>query len=248
MNTSTNSAATKTVKPPRENMLTNILLNILIPTVILTKGSQEAYLGPTWGLVVALMFPLAYGVYDYQRVKKINFFSALGLFSILLTGGMSLLKLPPEYIAIKEAAIPGLIGLATWISVYTPFPLIRTFLFNENILQVEKVTQALKHFQTEAAFEKSLKNATFILASSFFLSSFLNYCLATWLLKSPPGTEAYNAELGRMTLLSYPVIMLPSMLVFAFALYYLFQSITRLTHLKWDEILQQPDPPTPPSP
>lgn len=222
-------------------MLANLLLNIIIPTLILTKGSKEAYLGPTWGLVVALAFPIGYGLYDYWRCRKINVFSAIGLVSVLLTGGISLLKLPPEYMAIKEATIPGLLGLATLLSVYTPYPLVRTFLYNDKVMQVEKVHNALAQHNNVGAFEKSLTFATYLLAGSFFLSSALNYGLAKYVLVSQPGTEQYNAELGTMTALSFPVITIPSMLVFMAAVYYLFRSITRLTHLHWEEILAQPE-------
>ena len=53
------------------------------------------------------------------------------------------------------------------------------------------------------------------------------------------GTEQYNAELGTMTALSFPVITIPSMLVFMAAIFYLFRSITQLTHLHWEDILVQ---------
>ena len=238
--TADNPPANKS-SPQNENMLVNILLNIVIPTLILTKGSKEAYLGPTWGLIVALAFPLGYGVYDYWRVRKINLFSAIGLVSVMLTGGISLLKLPPEYMAIKEATIPGILGLATLFSVYTPFPLIRTFLYNDKVMQVDKVHRALEHYNNVGAFEKSLTHATYMLAASFFLSSALNYMLAKIVLVSPPGTEEYNSELGTMTALSFPVITIPSMIVFMGALYYLFRSITRLTHLHWEEIIINPE-------
>ncbi|MDP3449658.1 MAG: beta-galactosidase, partial [Anaerolineaceae bacterium] len=48
--------------------------------------------------------------------------------SVMLTGGISLLELDPQYIAIKEAAIPGIIGLAVLGSQYTRFPLVRTLI------------------------------------------------------------------------------------------------------------------------
>jgi hypothetical protein len=226
-------------KEHQESLLANLLLNIVIPTLVLTKGSKEAYLGPTLGLLVALAFPLGYGLYHYWRSRKINLFSAIGLVSVLLTGGISLLKLPPEYMAIKEAAIPGLLGLATLISIYTPYPLVRTFLYNDKVMDVAKVHDALEKYGNVEAFEKSLANATYMLAGSFFLSSVLNYALAKWVLVSPPGTEQYNAELGTMTALSFPVITIPSMAVFMAAVFYLFRSITRLTHLHWEDILKQ---------
>ncbi len=232
-----------TAPPQRqENIWANLLLNIIIPTVILTKGSSEQYLGPTLGIIVALSFPIGYGIYDFIQTRKPNIFSILGVISVVLTGGMSLLKLPPEYIAIKEAAIPGIIGLVCLGSTFTKFPLVRTFLYNERIMQVAKVQDALEQSGNVNAFERTLLYASYMLAASFFLSSALNYILAKVVLVSPPGTEAYNAELGKMTVLSFPVITIPSMLVLIGAAMYLFRSITNLTHLTWDDILIHPEP------
>lgn len=228
-------------QPRRESMLANIMLNIVIPTLILTKGSKEEYLGPTLGVIVALAFPIGYGIMDYFRAHKVNLFSAIGVFSVIMTGGISLLKLPPEYMAIKEAAIPGLLGLATLISVYTRYPLVRTFLYNDKVMEVHKVHSALEKYGNVTAFERALNNASYMLAASFFLSSILNYVLATVVLVSPPGTEEYNAQLGTMTALSFPVITVPSMLVLVGAMIYLFRSITRLTHMHWEEIMVQPE-------
>lgn len=232
-------------KPHKENMLANILLNIVIPTLILIKASGDNLLGPTWAVVVALAFPIGYGLFDFTQTRKVNFFSALGVFSVILTGGISLLELPAEYMAIKEAAIPAIIGLITILSLYTKYPLVRTFMFNPKFMQTDKVHQALEESNNVAAFEKTLVNASYMLAGSFFLSSALNYILATVILVSPPGTEEYNAELGKMTALSFPVITIPSMIVLFGAMYYLFTQITKLTHLKWDEILVQPEEDTP---
>lgn len=229
-----------TAHPPQENMLVNLLINVAAPSIILAKFSGENTLGPTWGLIVALAFPIGYGVWDFIRRRKVNFFSGLGVFSTFLTGGMTLLKLPPEYVAIKEASIPLMFGLATLGSLYTPFPLVRTFLYNDKVLQVDRVNEALKRFGTEQAFERTLVLASWMLAGSFFLSAVLNYGLATYLLVSPPGTEAYNGELGRMTALSFPVITVPSMLMLVGALWYLLHRIKALTHLKFDEIFIDP--------
>jgi len=41
-----------------------------------------------------------------------------------------------------------------------------------------------------------------------------------------------------MTLLSYPVIVIPSMIIMMFAVYYLFKSIGKLTDLKLENILK----------
>lgn len=224
-------------KPKRESFLANILLNIIIPAVILSKLSSDQYLGAQWAVVVALAFPLGYGVHDFIRTHKVNVFSALGFISILLTGGISLLHLDPKYIAIKEAAIPGLIGLVTLFSMKTRYPVVKTLLYNDKILKVEKVTAALKLNNAELRFNTVLQNATYLIAASFFLSSVLNYILARVLLVSPPGTEAFNAELGKMTALSYPIIALPATLVLFAGLYYLFHHIRLLTKLGFEDVI-----------
>lgn len=243
----------------RESMLANLLLNIVIPTLILMKGSESPWLaaqlanldGQTgWNLasfygdhgvklaiIVALSFPILYGLHDFKRSKKVNVFSALGVFSILLTGGISLLELDPQYIAIKEAAIPGILGLVTVLSLKTKYPLVKTFLYNDKILRTDRIAEALAVHQKEEEFEKSLKTASWLVAASFFLSSFLNYVLAKWIIVSPAGTAAFNEELGKMTALSFPVISIPATIVLVSALFYLFRSIKKLTGLTLEEVV-----------
>ncbi len=226
-------------EPKRESLLLNIALNIVIPTVILTKLSGDEHLGTQWAIVVALAFPILYGLNDFRSTRKVNFFSALGVISIMLTGGISLLELDPKYIAIKEAGIPALFGIAMLVSLKTRYPLVKTFLYNDKILQVEKVAEALKRTNHESEFEGALVNASYLITLSFFLSSVLNYALAKYLLVSPPGTEAFNAELGKMTALSFPVIAVPATLIMMGALFYLFSRIKKLTELDLEDILIQ---------
>ena len=95
----------------KNNPLLDLLISIVIPSIILMKFSGEDHLGTVWGLVVALSFPLFYGLYERITQQKFNIISILGLISVLLTGGIGLLKLDPEWLAIKEAAVPLVIGL-----------------------------------------------------------------------------------------------------------------------------------------
>jgi intracellular septation protein A len=221
------------------NMLINLLFNIIIPTLIMTKLSGEDYLGPMYSIVVALAFPVGYGVKDYLESHKTNFFSVLGIFSVIMTGSMSLLKLPPEYIAIKEAAIPACFGIATLISIYTKHPLVKIFLFNDQILQIDKVKAALASHNNELSFESKLTNASYMVAGSFFMSSVLNYVLAKWILVSEPGSVAFTEEIGKMTALSFPVIAVPSTIVLMAALFYLLHHIRKLTDLKTEDIFNE---------
>lgn len=229
----TNSAP----KPKKESFLANLMMNIVLPTLILTKLSNDEYLGPTWGLVVALAFPIGYGLQDFIRNRKINGFSALGIVSVLLTGGISLLHLDAKYIAIKEAAIPALLGIATLVSTKTRYPLVKVFVYNDKVLKIHKVDEALTLHNSHRQFERTLNTASLLIAGSFFISSVLNYVLAKVILLSPSGTAEFNAELGKMTALSYPVIALPMMIILMGTLFYVFRSIKQLTNLTLEELI-----------
>ncbi len=224
-----------------ESLLLNLAFNIIIPTLILTKLSGDEYLGTRIAIVVALSFPVVYGLKDFVTLRRFNFFSALGVISILLTGGISLMELDPTYIAIKEAMIPAIFGLATIVSLKTPYPLVKTFLYNDKILQTDRISQALEENGNNKKFEVCLANASWLIAGSFFLSSLLNYILATVLITSQPGTVEFNEQLGKMTALSFPVIAIPAMLVLMGALFYLFRGVTKLTGLKLEEVIHHHD-------
>ena len=228
----------KETAQPRESALLSLGVNIAIPAFILMKLSGDEALGPVGGLVAALAFPLGYGAWDFHRRREWNFVSVLGFISVLLTGGIGLLHLDPKWIAVKEAAVPGVIGVAVMISLYTPYPIVRTFLYNDKIIRVPEVDAALAERGNRAAFDRTLVHASWMLAASFFLSSVLNFVLAKVIVRSPPGTTAFNEELGRMTALSYPVIVIPSMVIMIAALWYLFSRIRRLTGLDMEQILK----------
>lgn len=242
----TETQSVKQQKPPerpqQDGIFGNLIFNILIPTLILSYLSKPEYLGPQWGIVVALSFPIGYGIRDLMRSGKINPFSVLGIISVSLTGGFSLLELDPEYIAIKEAAIPAIIGIAVLLSNKTKFPLVKTFILNERIINISALNEALAAANNMKAFERKVAQSSLIVAGSFFLSSTLNYILAKVILVSAPGTPEYNAELGKMTALSYPVIVIPSMIVLFFALWFLFSQMKKLTGKDIENFLYDVEP------
>ena len=227
-------SSTATHKP---RPLVDLLVSILIPSLILMKLSGEAKLGADGALVLALAFPLGWGIFELVKYRKFNFIALLGLVSVLLTGGIGLLKLDNQWLAIKEATIPGLIGIAVLVSTRTRYPLIRTMLFNKSVLNVDKIHERLEQDNHTQHFETRLMNATYWLSGTFFFSSAMNYVLAKWIVISPSGSEAFNAELGRMNLLSYPMIAIPSMIMLMAIFYYLWRTIHGLTGLKLEEIM-----------
>lgn len=220
----------------------DLLVSILIPSVILMKLSGPEHLGPSGALVIALVFPLGWGSFELVKYRKFNFIALLGLVSVLLTGGIGLLQLDPKWLAIKEAAVPGLIGIAVLISAYTPYPLIRTLLYNPRVLKIDKIESKLHELGNRQHFDSRLQNATYLLSSTFLFSAVMNYLLAKWIVTSPAGTPAFNEELGQMTLLSYPVIAIPSTVMMMAILFYLWRTIRTLTGYKLEEIIATQSP------
>jgi hypothetical protein len=109
-------------------------------------------------------------------------------------------------------------------------------------MDVSKIKQKLESLGNTAAFEDRLLNATYLLGSTFFFSAVMNYILARWIVTSPAGSTAFNEELGRLTLLSYPVIAIPSMLMMLAVFYYLWRTIHGMTGFTLEEILVSPRP------
>ncbi len=221
----------------RENPLLSILMNIVIPVIILMRFSGEEWLGPVNGLLVALAFPLVYGIFDFSQRRTFNFLPVVGIVGILLTGGIGLLKLDPKWIAVKEAAIPLTIGLVVLGSLKTRFSLL-TMLLNQ-VIDSAAVNAALDARGTRPEYGKRLVTATYIVASSFFLSATLNYFLARLVVVSQPGSTAFNEELGKMTALSFPVISVPAIIILSIAIVYTVVGIRNLTGMEMERIFRQ---------
>lgn len=223
-----------TAKKP--SPLFEILFNVFIPSIILMKLSGDEYLGTAMALVVALAFPLIYGGMDLVRNRKFNFIAALGFISVLLTGGIGLLELDTRWLALKEALIPGLIGLTVLGSTFTRYPLMQKLVLNDTVLNLSLINQRLKENGQSSAFERCLMRSNYLFASTFAFSSAMNYFLATWIVTSPAGTPAFNEELGKMTLYSYPMIAIPSMLMMFGIFYYIWRQVRAMTSLETEQI------------
>ncbi|HCE1794917.1 MFS transporter [Vibrio parahaemolyticus] len=220
----------------KSNPLFEILFNVFIPSFILMKYSGEEHLGTAMALVVALLFPVVYGGMDLIRNKKFNFISVLGFISVLLTGGIGLLELDTRWLALKEALIPGLIGIAVLGSTFTRYPLMQKMVLNDTVLNLALINERLRENGKTDAFERCLMSSNYLFASTFAFSSAMNYFLATWIVTSPSGTAAFNEELGKLTLYSYPMIAIPSMLMMFGIFYYIWRQIRAMTSLETEQI------------
>jgi hypothetical protein len=232
------SELNKQPPPPTPNQggFKSIVFNILIPVLLLTQGDRLTD-NAAIVLVAALAFPAGWFVVDYRRTKRANFISILGFVSVLLTGGVGLLQLPRFWFIIKETAIPLLIGLAVFGSLWTRYPLIRALVFSREIFDVDLITSRLQERGTTARMDATLRHATAFLSLSFFISALLNFILASHFVQTEPSIDpaAFNAEVGAMTGWSYVVIAVPSMLFMFGILWWVVRGIRLHAGLSFDE-------------
>jgi hypothetical protein len=225
-------------RPKAENLFLNLICNVALPTAIMSWGSGERALGPRWGLIVALLFPLGYGIHDFIQRRRFNFISGIGFVSVLITGGFGLMKLDGFWFAVKDGALPVLIGVAVLASIRAKEPLIHEILYNPQLIDVERIDAALTQRGTQAGFTQLMRTSSYLIAAAMFVSAALNYGFARAIITSPPGTEAFNKELAKMHWVSLLGLSIPTMAMMFYALWRLLKGIGELSGLTLDEILR----------
>ncbi len=231
-----------------ENPLLNILLNVLLPVVILNFLSDKEKtifgikvgLGPELALIIAIAFPVIYGIWFFATRRKWNFFSILGFVSILLTGGLGLVQANALVFAIKEAAIPLTFGVVILGSHWTSKPLIDIFLLNPDIVNLAKIKVAVAEKGNETEYRKLRFRGTVLLSASMFVSAVLNFFLAMYFLAGKEGDAvAYNEGIGKLTGAGFLVIGIPFAVIMMFALYYILKKTAQLTEMTIDELYHE---------
>lgn len=227
----------------KENGLLNIVFNVVIPVFILNKGSLK--LGPALALVIALMFPLCFGLFDLWKKRKWNPFSILGFVNVTVTGSLALAGLGGIWFSIKEAFFPFIIGLFVWLSASKDKPLVETFLLNPQTMNLDLVNSKLDELQKRKEFRLHLAQSTRLLSFSFFLSALLNFMLAQYVFKpldvslsDVDRSIQLNQQIAQMTSYSAIVIVIPSTLFLIYILWHLLKGIRDLTGLTTEQILK----------
>lgn len=251
-------------KTHQEHPLANIFINVLIPVFVLSYLSKDPalqeqlgktvkpwHIGPLKALLVAIVLPLGYGLWHFAKTRKANFFSGLGLFSVLLTGGLTLYLWNKDgsvkehaglLLGIKEAAIPLALGIGVLLSRRSATPLLNVFLFNDSLFDIPKIEKAVETNGVEDGFHRVKTQATLLFASSFFVSCVLNLALALWFFRGFDRTadnalETYNGLIGRLTFWGFIVIGVPLMGFLFLTLRKLLKGLREITGLTDDDLL-----------
>lgn len=251
-------------KTHQEHPLANILINVLIPVLVLSylskdpelqeKLGKEArvwHIGPLKAIIVAVALPLGYGIWHFIKTRKANFFSGLGLFSVALTGGLTLYLWNPDgtvkehaglLFGLKEAAIPLALGTAVFFSRRSATPMLNVFLYNDSLFDIPKIEKRVEENERKPGYDKLLDQANAMFAGSFFLSSALNLVMALWFFRgfdrsAADALEVYNGIIGKLTGWGFAIIGIPLLAIMFFILKRLMSGLSDLTGLKEDEIL-----------
>lgn len=233
----------KTETTPQENPLLNLLVNIFLPVMILNKGGQ--YFAPQTVLMLALCFPLIYGIQDYVRRKHKNYVSLIGILNILLTGGLAMMNLRGMWFALKEASLPLLLGVMVLGSAWTQNPAARMMFCNPQILDMKLIDEKLAALGRFKDFDVLLKKTTLWLSVSFFISSALNFLLAVRIFSdidttlAPAAQETIlNEQIARMTWMGFAVIALPLMIFSGALVYFFLKRVSVLTETPLNSLLK----------
>ena len=211
-------------------------MTFALPSAVLTFLSADDRLGPAVALVVALLFPFTWSLADLLRRGRVSPLAALALVSIAMTGGVGLLELSPEWLAVKEALLPTGIGVATLLTAATRWSVIPTVL--DLVLDPERVARLLAERGVTAGWSTATTWGSRWVGVLFLGSALANFTLARWLVVSPGGTPAFNEELGRYTALSFPVIVLPMTVGMGLVLRSVLSRLERLTGVELEELLR----------
>ncbi len=236
----------KVKKNKQENVFLSLLFNLILPVVILQKGSKLGFDGAsTLSLLVALAFPLFYGLNDYRKNKNKNIVSILGVVNILITGIFAIAQLKGGWFAIKEAAIPFFLGIAVIISIKMKKPFMKILLFQSGAFDQELLETKITENNNEVAFLKQINFSTYLLSLSFFLSSLLNYILALRVftlidkkLLPEQQKEVLNHQIADMNWMGMLVISVPLLFFLGFILWDFFRNIKKLSGLTLEDLVK----------
>ncbi len=227
----------------QENPILNLAINIFIPVIVLNKGNH--YLDPRWTLLIALMFPLVYGLQDYIRNGHKNYVSLLGLVNILLTGGLAMMNLRGQWFAIKEASLPLILGLMVLGSRWTKNPAARMMFCNPQVLNMDVITEKLAALKREFDFQKLLERTTIFLSISFFISAALNFWLAIMIftdidpaLETSARDQILNEQIAKMTWMGFAVIAVPLMFFSAALVYFFLRRLSKIIEIPINSLLK----------
>lgn len=228
----------KPAPPLTPNALVDLILTVVLPSLVLDQLSDPARLGPTGALVAALMFPVAFAGWCWWKRSGWNLFSIIGFVTVLLSGGLGLLKLDAFWFALKESAVPLALGAAFPLSHRFGKSLLTALVMQPHLINLRAVTTALDTPERNAAYEDALHRGSWSIGLAMIGSSAGNFFLAYRLLQGKePGGEAFVRGIGTLNWASVLVIGVPLCAVMLLAFVWLIRRIQSITGLERADLM-----------
>ncbi len=215
-----------------------LAVTLVIPYVILTRLGGVTDLDPRAVLLIALAFPVGWMLAALSRRADVGITPVVGLVGILLTAAIGTLANDPRWLAVKEASVPLVFGLAILVSSRTSRPLVELLI--DKVVDRDAVRAALASHNADDRWQRLMTRATLAWAGALLVSAALNFALARIVVTSPAGTDAFNTELARMTALGLPVITVPMMVMMSATVWYIVHGVTGITGLSARQIARGP--------
>ena len=228
-----------------KTFILDLAFNLVIPVLILQKGSKFfGENGPMIALVIALAFPVGFGLYVLLVKKKKNLISALGLINILFTGGFALMGLTKNWYLLKEFLLPALIAAYILYTTLRDKPFIEKVFYNESVFNVSRIESHFKNTNERETLKKHLLRSTQLLALSVVLSAVLNLVIAERIFTDIPyywnaleRAAIRNNEIAEMKKMAYFIIFLPRIAMTSFIIWHLVSGLRKMTGLTMEEIM-----------
>lgn len=237
------SGKMKTAQNKKENPFLNILINIFLPVAILNQAEKIDHPdSAVYALLLALALPIGYGLWDYVKNHRKNYVALLGVINVAFTGGFAFLRLSGLSFALKEAFFPLILGLGVLASQYFNKPFFVTAMKNSGAFRWALIEQKAQENRSLPQFHILLRNSNLLFASSFFISSLLNFVLALSVFKPLAGTlseiekqQVLNQQIAEMTWKGWAIIALPLMVFMALIFWYFIHGVKKITGLQFED-------------
>lgn len=228
-----------------ESPLWNLGINIFLPVMILNWSAKWSFDGAAEaGLILGLLPPVIYGAWDWFKNHNRNGMSLLGVINVLFTGGLAIFDVEPYWFVIKEAFFPFILGAAVFLTEFvSEKPFFAKMLRQADGFNWPKIDAVIAEKGQQQALKTLLRNCNRLFATSFMISSALNYWLADRIFrKMPVGLDAIarkhmlNEQIAEMTWKGWVVIALPLMVFMGAVFWYLFRNIKKISGLEVEEM------------
>ena len=202
---------------------------------------QDTFNFSSMTFFIALIFPVAYFIYDFFKRKNVNVISILGFINVLLTGGIGIFGerfgLSKNWFIIKEGALPSFIGLGLIILRKLRKNSFNKILLNDMIFDNHKIKSSIK-YEEQNKFESIVHRAGSHFIVGLFMSSFIQFILASLIVTSDPGESSFNEQVATMTWVSFFAVFVITMSVVGKGYLGLISGVEKITGLKKEDFLK----------